>query len=36
MLLLHEGRIQRLQGYYLSMAEMDELIASKFPTKRGE
>jgi DNA segregation ATPase FtsK/SpoIIIE-like protein len=36
MLLLHEGRIQRLQGYYLSMAEMDELIASKFPNKRGQ
>lgn len=33
MLLLQDGRIQRLQGYYISMADIDELIASRFPTK---
>jgi DNA segregation ATPase FtsK/SpoIIIE-like protein len=35
MLLLHEGRIQRLQGYYVSTSEIDELMASRFSTKGG-
>jgi S-DNA-T family DNA segregation ATPase FtsK/SpoIIIE len=35
MLLLHEGRLQRLQGYYVSTSEIDELMASRFSTKGG-
>ena len=35
MLLLHEGRLQRLQGYFVSMDEISDLIATQICFRKG-